>query len=134
MLHTELGEFASSNGPVPKGNEMPDAPKVSFNAAGSYTFGLTEHTQGRVQIDGRYAGEMFKDALNDPIVATDAYWVWNARAAVFSGSDWEVALWGKNIFDEQYVTQGVNNLALGVGFRVYGAPRTFGLSFTKRFQ
>jgi iron complex outermembrane receptor protein len=134
LLHTELGEFASSNGPVPKGNEMPDAPHVSFNAAAAYTFGLTEHTQGRFQIDGRYAGEMFKDALNDPIVATDAYWVWNARAAVFSGSDWEFALWGKNIFDEQYVTQGVNNLALGIGFRVYGAPRTFGLSFTKRFQ
>jgi iron complex outermembrane recepter protein len=134
LLHTELGAFASSNGPVPKGNELPDAPEVSFNVAGGYTFGLGERAKGRVQIDGRYSGDMFKDALNDPIVATEAYWVWNARAAVFAGSDWELALWGKNITDEEYVTQGVNNLALGIGFRVYGAPRTYGVSFTKRFQ
>lgn len=134
LLKTELGSFDSSGGAVPKGNEMPDAPEVSFNLATAYTFAIGDSLEGRVQIDGQYAGDMFKDALNDPLIATDAYWVWNGRASLFSGSDWEVAIWGKNLADEQYVTQGVNNLSLGIGFRVYGAPRTFGVSFTKRFQ
>lgn len=134
LLKTELGAFDSSGGAVPKGNEMPDAPAVSFNLATAYTFAVGDSLEGRLQIDGQYAGDMFKDALNDPLIATEAYWTWNGRASLFAGSDWEVAIWGKNLADEQYVTQGVNNLALGVGFRVYGAPRTFGVSFTKRFQ
>lgn len=134
LLDTELGEFASSAGITPKGNELPDAPPVSFNLAVAYTFALGDNLESRFQVDGRYADDMFKDALNDPLIATDSYWVWNARASLFSGSDWEVALWGKNLADEEYATQGVNNLALGVGFRVYGAPRTFGISFSKSFQ
>ncbi len=134
LLKTELGSFDSSGGAVPKGNDMPDAPEVSFNLATAYTFAIGDSLEGRLQIDGQYAGDMFKDALNDPLIATEAYWVWNGRASLFSGSDWEVAVWGKNLADEEYVTQGVNNLSLGIGFRVYGAPRTFGVSFTKRFQ
>ncbi|WP_374343458.1 TonB-dependent receptor [Phenylobacterium sp.] len=134
LLHSELGSFAASAGAVPKGNELPDAPEVSLNLAATYTVDLSDNLQGRLQVDGRYAGDMFKDALNDPLIATEAYWVWNARASLMSGSDWEVALWGKNLADERYVTQGVNNLPLGFGFRVYGAPRTFGVSFSKAFR
>ena len=134
LLHTELGEFASSSGVTPKGNKLPDAPEVSFNLSAAYTADLGENLQAKVQVDGRYADDMFKDALNDPLIATQSYWLWNARASLFSGSDWEVAVWGKNLADERYVTQGVNNLPLGVGFRVYGAPRTWGVSFSKSFQ
>lgn len=134
LLHTELGGFQSSSGPVAKGNELPDAPEVSFNLAAAYTAEVGHGLQAKVQVDGRYAGEMFKDALNDPLIATPSYWVWNARASLFSGADWEVAVWGKNLADERYVTQGVNQLPLGYGFRVYGAPRTYGVSFTKSFQ
>ncbi len=134
LLNTELGAFASSGGAVPAGNELPDAPPVSFNIAAAYSFDIGDSLQARVQIDGRYADDMFKESLNDPLVATQSYWVWNGRASLMSGSDWDLSVWGKNLADEEYVTQGVNNLALGVGFRVYGAPRTFGVSFTKRFQ
>jgi iron complex outermembrane receptor protein len=134
LLHTELGAFTSSFGVTPKGNELPDAPKVSFNVSAAYTADLGEKLQAKVQMDGRYADDMFKDALNDPLIATPSYWVWNARASLFSGADWEVAVWGKNLADERYVTQGVDNLTLGVGFRVYGAPRTYGVSFTKSFR
>lgn len=134
LLHSELGSFAASAGAVPKGNELPDAPKVSLNLAATYTVDLTDSLQGRLQVDGRYTDDMFKDALNDPLIATPSYWVWNGRLSLLSGSDWEVALWGKNLADERYVTQGVNNLPLGYGFRVYGAPRTFGVSFNKAFR
>jgi iron complex outermembrane recepter protein len=134
LLKTELGAFASSNGPVSKGNKLPDAPEVSFTVSGAYSFDLGADVRGRVQIDGRYADDMFKDALNDPLIATPSYWVWNARASLALPNDWDIAVWGKNLADERYVTQGVNNLPLGVGFRVYGAPRTFGVTLSKAFQ
>lgn len=133
LLHTELGAFASSTGIVPKGNDLPDAPDVSLNLSASYTADLGGKLQGKAQVDGRYSGDMFKDALNDPLIATEGYWLWNARVSLFSGADWDISVWGKNLADKRYVTQGVNALALGSGFRVYGPPRTWGVSFAKSF-
>lgn len=134
LLHTELGSFVSNNGPVAKGNELPDAPKLSFNLGAAYEVPVSDRLALRFQVDGRYSGETFKDAINDPIIAADSFWVWNARASLFSGDDWDVSIWGKNLADERYVTQGVNQGPLGFGFRVYGPPRTWGVSFSKRFQ
>jgi iron complex outermembrane receptor protein len=135
ILHTELGEFSSSAGLVPKGNQLPDAPKVSFNLAAAYTLRLGDDLRGRAQVDGHRNGKSFKDALNDPLIVAPAYWLWNARASVLSSSDdWEVAVWVKNLADKRYLTQAVNNLPLGVGFRVYGAPRTWGVSVSKAFR
>jgi iron complex outermembrane receptor protein len=135
LLHTELGAFSSSSGLVPKGNELPDAPKVSFNLAAAYTLRLDDDLRARAQVDGHRNGRSFKDALNDPLIVAPAYWLWNARASVLSSSDeWEVAVWVKNLADKRYLTQAVNNLPLGVGFRVYGAPRTWGVSVSKAFR
>lgn len=133
LLDTELGAFSSSSGLVAKGNRLPDSPEISFTASAAYTANLAGDVQGRVQVDTRHSGDMVKDAINDPLIATSAYWLWNARASIFVQGDWEVAVWGKNLADEEYVTQGVNNLPLGYGFRVYGAPRTYGVSFSKSF-
>jgi iron complex outermembrane receptor protein len=133
LLETELGAFASSTGPVPKGNELPDAPDVTATLGASYEFAIGGDWTARLAADARYTGSMEKDALNDPIVATDSYWVWNARAGVFDGDGWEVSLWGKNLSDEEYVTQGISLLSLGYGYRVYGPPRTFGISIAKAF-
>jgi iron complex outermembrane receptor protein len=87
----------------------------------------------RFSIDGRYQGLTFKDGLNDPLIAADAFWVWNGRISLMRTGGWDLSVWGKNIADERYVTQGINQLALGTGNRVYGAPRTFGVSLTKTF-
>lgn len=134
LLHTELGAFTSSAGLIPKGNRLPDAPKVSFNVAAAYTLRLSDELQARVQVDGQRNGKSFKDALNDPLIVAPAYWQWNARASILSSDDWDVAVWVKNLADKRYLTQAVNNLPLGIGFRVYGAPRTWGVSVSKTFR
>ncbi|MFZ5720890.1 MAG: TonB-dependent receptor [Pseudomonadota bacterium] len=134
LLQTELGAFSSSAGLIPRGNKLPDAPKVSFNVAAAYTLRLADELQGRLQVDGHYNGRSYKDALNDPLIVAPAYWLWNARVSVLSSDDWDVAVWVKNFTDKRYLTQAVNNLPLGVGFRVYGAPRTWGVSASKAFR
>ncbi len=133
LLESELGSFQSSAGPVPAGNELPDAPHVSGSVAAEYGFDLGGGWSARARTDARYVGNMEKDSLNDPIVATDAYWTWNGRFAIESSKGWELSIWGKNLADERYVTQGVSLLSLGYGFRVYGAPRTLGVSLSKSF-
>lgn len=133
LLHTEIGSFASSSGVVPAGNRLPDAPEFSLNLGASYEFALSGSVSARLALDGRYQSSAFKDALNDPVVAVDAYWVWNARASILRKGDWDLSIWGKNLGNKRYVTQAVNQTVLGVGFRVYGAPRTYGVSISKSF-
>ncbi|MFT3725568.1 MAG: TonB-dependent receptor [Hyphomonadaceae bacterium] len=133
LLHTELGAFDSGGGAVPAGNELPDAPELSGTLGASWEHDLTDAWTLRLQGEGRYTGDQFKDSLNDPIVAADSYWTLNARAIFDHKDGWSLSVWGRNITDERYVTQGVNNLPLGYGFRVYGAPATYGVSVSKEF-
>lgn len=133
LLESELGAFDSSAGPVPAGNRLADAPKFSFNTLLGYQFDLGGDFSLRFAVDGRYQGLTFKDGFNDPLIAADAFWVWNARIAVMQADGWDLSLWGKNIADKNYVTQGLNQLALGTGYRVYGAPRTWGVSLSRTF-
>jgi iron complex outermembrane receptor protein len=76
---------------------------------------------------------VFKEALNTAYLKADSYWLWDARAAIASGTGWELALWGKNLGNEHYVTQATDD-GLGMGYRVFNAPRTYGVSITKRFE
>ncbi len=133
LLSSELGAFDATAGTVPKGNDMPDAPELTLNLGAAYTTDISERLAIRVSLDGRYQSETFRDALNDPLLHSDGYWVANARVSLFEEDNWDLSVWGKNLGDEQYVTQGVNQLAFGYGFRVYGAPQTYGVSLTKSF-
>lgn len=133
LLSTELGAFESSAGLVPAGNELPDAPELTGTLGVSYERELSEAWSARFEAEGHYAGDMFKDSLNDPLIATDAYWTFNGRAILENAGGWSLSLWGRNLSDERYATQGVNQLPLGYAFRVYGAPRTYGLSISREF-
>jgi iron complex outermembrane receptor protein len=133
LLDSKLGAFASSGGAIPAGNRLPDAPKTSFNTSLAYSFPVGGSVDARLAIDGQYQSRTYRDALNDPIIASDGYWVWNARASVLCDKGWDVSLFAKNLFDKHYVTQGVNQLVLGFGYRVYGAPRTYGVGASFQF-
>lgn len=134
LLSTELGTFETMAGTVPAGNELPNAPGISFNGRAIYEWPVLGDWVARAQAGVTYADGAFKDALNDPIIAADEYWLFDGRLSLESNNgDWEVALWGQNLSDEQYVGQGLNS-GLGAGNRTFNAPRTWGLSLTRRFQ
>lgn len=134
ILDTELEAFEGSSGVVPKGNEQPDAPDLTANLAASYDFNLTDSLAAQFAVDGRYQSEAFHDALNDPLLVSDSYWVFNARLSTYLEDRWEFIAWGKNLADEEYVVQGSNQLPLGNGFRVYGPPRTYGITVIRHFD
>jgi iron complex outermembrane receptor protein len=132
-LDTELGAFRTLTGDIPKGKKLPNAPDLTLGALARYEADFSATLGGSIQVDGSYSDSVFKDAINDPIIAADSYVLVNARVAMFNAAhSWEVALWGKNLSDEQYVAQGLNT-GLGAGNRNYNAPRTYGASFTYRW-
>ena len=134
LLSTELGQFVSGSGIVPKGNRLPDAPRFSMNLAAGYEGEVSDRIGFRLGTSARYQSDAFTSALNDPLLFSDSYWVVDANAALFDKGNWQVSAWVRNLADARYVTQGLNQLVFGNGFRVYGAPRTFGLTLTKEFN
>ncbi len=133
LLDAELGEFAVTGGVVPAGNRLPNAPEVTFNASGAYDIPLGADWSLQLQGGARYSDSVFKDAINDPLLVQDSYWTFDGRIGLTSEGGWSFSLWGKNLSDESYVVQGVNNGALGVGYRTYSAPRTFGVTMARRW-
>ena len=137
LLHAELGSFATA-GPmgvilVPKGNKLPNAPETTFNGQARYEWPVAPGWTASVQADAHYSSHVFKEALNTPYLAADAYWVYDARAALASDTGWELAVWGKNLGDERYVVQATDD-GLGMGYRIFNAPRTYGVTLTRRFD
>ncbi len=134
LLDTELGAFMTTAGPVAAGNKLPNAADVTGNLRGTYEWQVGGNLMARVQAGAQYSDAVFKDALNDPVIEGDAYWLYDARISLGDlDSDWEIALWGQNLADEQHVVQGLNS-GLGAGNRTYNAPRTFGISLSRKFQ
>ena len=137
LLDTELGAFrtAGAAGPivVPKGNKLPNAPDTSLNLQGRYEWPVRAGWTAAVQVGAHYSSSVFKEALNTPYLSAGDYWLVDARASVASRDGWELAIWGKNLGDEHYVAQATDD-GLGMGYRVFNAPRTYGATLTKRFD
>jgi iron complex outermembrane recepter protein len=136
LLRSELGSFEGPTGePVASGNRLANAPELTFNGLARYEFPLLATNRlGALQVDAHYSDDTFKEATNDPLIASDAYWIFNARAALMPAArNWEIAVWGRNLGDERYVVQGLNVGAFYFGNRNYNAPRTYGVEFSWRF-
>ena len=67
-------------------------------------------------------------------LAQDAYWLVNARITLLdSETGFEAALFGTNLFDEEYVNTILPITAFGFDEGVYGRPREWGVSLRYSF-
>ncbi len=61
-------------------------------------------------------------------------WVYNASVELSApAAKWSVALWGRNLSDEQVLQSAANN-GIGNGFTLTQQPRTFGATFNYSFD
>ena len=138
LLHTHLGSFpyATASGPFtePAGNRLPDAPDTSFNGTARYEHNVFGTYVGAIQFQGTFAGENFKEALNTPYLFTKANWVFDGRVSLATDDKaWELAGWIKNMFNEEHVVNATND-GTGDGYRIFNAPRTYGVTLTYAFK
>ena len=138
LLHTRLGSFpyATAGGPFtqPAGNKLPDAPDTSFNGTARYEHNVFGTYIGAIQFQGAFAGENFKEALNTPYLFTKANWVFDGRVSLSTDDKaWELAGWIKNMFNEEHVVNATND-GTGDGYRIFNAPRTYGVTLTYAFK
>lgn len=135
-LDGSLGLFGHAGEFFPGyGNSFISAPKLNLNLSGDYLIAL-ENWEIKLHGDYDYRTQRDFDITARPRVSGGAYGLLNARAAIGpNDGTWDIALWGKNLLDKEYVSF-VADLSGTAGFyeTYYGAPRQYGAQFTVRYK
>ncbi len=117
------------------GNKLRQAPELTVNLFARYAWELGSGATVAAKVDYRYQDESFYDPDNNPITVIPDYSLVDARVAYTSPSGaYELALWGKNIGDEEYVRHIYSQRGGTISFANYGAPRQVGFTFTYNYE
>lgn len=119
-----------------EGNDLAYAPEWNTSGIVKYTQPVSNSgILGSVQVDWQYQGDRFSNVSNHPVTHLRSYWLFNARVAL-SDEDarWEVALWGKNIFNKEYEVAATDLGSTRRLLEIYGYPRTYGLELTYKWN
>lgn len=81
--------------------------------------------------DYQWQDDFFFDPSNNPEVLSPAHGLASAYLSYETAGGLKLAVYGKNLGDEEYQTHIIKNV--GIGFSVFGAPRSFGVSLSQRF-
>jgi iron complex outermembrane receptor protein len=118
-----------------KGNELIMAPKVNFNMAADWDVMSTELGILALRLDSSYVDDHYFEIFNVDRLQEEGYWVHNARLQFDASDDkWSVALWVKNLADEEYRSSAIDlQASFGYDYSHIGAPRMVGAEVTFRF-
>ncbi len=114
------------SGEIYDDNRIPYAPKYTYNLAAQYRH--ASGIFGRLELQG--VGEVYFDAANTE--KESGYQLVNARI----GYEWEhfdLYLWGKNLFDKEYIPWAFDATGAGDWFGHSGDPLIFGITLAGRF-
>lgn len=117
------------------GNRLRQSPEWSASVWGRYAWRLPQGGELALRIDGRYQDDIFFDPDNNKNGFTPGYQVWDGRLAYTTpGGMIEVALWAKNMFDEEYRTHVFTQRGGEIAFALFGPPRTYGVTVTLNYE
>jgi len=138
------------------GQRLAQAPDVTANASLVYSHELGSGGSMLWRLDYSHTGDVLHELVEkgsplESIISEDAYDLFNARIGYTSADgDWDLMLWGKNIFDERYKVYrranpiirvfGLDSGGSGLAFpgsetaqSIAGMPATWGVTYVKRF-
>ena len=119
-------------GVIPLEGKRPvNSPEWTYNGAARWQQPVAEGMDLIIGVDYRWIDDRFLEATNQVFDKSDDYWVANMRVALAT-EKWEVAVYGTNLFDEDYLTY-INNIGF-FKLDVFGERQTFGASVRYRFQ
>ncbi|WP_429912851.1 TonB-dependent receptor [Glycocaulis sp.] len=146
-LDAEYGEFDDARFVSFGGSRAFQTPAFSpewttrFGAA--YDFDLADNGTLRLSGSARYRSRMALAVDNTPVDSNveieglfqDAYWLYDANAVWTNrNGNYSIGLYGRNLSDEVYRTDGQDFSSVGnIRTVYYGAPRTWRLVFTARY-
>lgn len=112
------------------GNRLPSAPKLGFNAALNYEYPIAEAGSLVANVSGNYRSKVYLETRNIERLTQPGYWLLDAQLGWKSETGrFSAGLWGRNLFDRDYVVDVSNLEAFGFDALSFGAPRTYGVYF-----
>ncbi len=135
FLDTEVNDLVIELPAGPKdvsGSDITRAPRVTSNLTLSYHLPTESGGGYDLRIGYSTSDDQHQD-YPDQRITSDEHQLLEVRLGWVSPSeDWEVAFWGKNLTEEDYISHQYVIGPGGIG--VWGPPRTFGLSAYWNFQ
>ena len=116
-------------------NKLSNSPKWSASAGFDYRVPAAA-IDGDVTFRGdwSYVSTVYNDDINSVWLTQSGHHNFNAQIAYEnSGGNWDLVVWGKNLTDKQYIFSGDANAAAGFVQGNYSTPRTYGVTFRRRF-
>ncbi len=116
-----------------EGVSLPQAPEWSYNVVASYEFQAGAQSIVGAQINYAWTDEQFMDLGENPNALIQSRSLLGAR--LYLGADsgkWEVALWGRNLTNEDGPTVSVDNF-IGLASMMPTKPRTYGIEAVFRY-
>lgn len=115
------------------GETLVNSPELSFNGSIRYEHPISNLGVASFLVSSRYQS---RQLLEDEIapIHQDGHWIADLRFAL--GADdghWEIAVFAKNLFDEQTLTDSLTLSDFGFAELTYGQPRRIGISLTLRY-
>ena len=149
LLDSEIKQ--NINRPLSVGNDAPQAPEETYNLGAQLNIPFGSSMEFGVRLDWQHVGDMWFHTLQGEDTETiwnvffgpgnnsnfskakrDAYDTINLRVALY-GEHWDVAVWGRNIGDEEYLEEIIPAAEFGGSF-IHQAPGdSYGVEFTYRF-
>jgi iron complex outermembrane receptor protein len=110
------------------------SPELTFNGLIQYDVFLANDSKVTLQTDFNYQDDVSFDALNNPLLGQEAYWLWNARVSWTSADEkWGVSVYGRNLADKEYLVYAFDLSFFGFNEEMLGTPRVLGIDATYRF-
>lgn len=118
--YTQVSQFAqATTGPV-----LPKTPKWKAAISPETHAKLVNGATLRLGVDYTYTSRMFNDVQNTPLLARPDVSTLDVRASIVSPSGRAtLTIGGTNLTDKRYITTGQPQIAGGVVFGTYNAPR-----------
>ena len=117
-----------------KGESLDNAPEVTVSSYLQYEKPFRDRYAAIARLEHNYTDGFFLDQDLDPNLENDAVHLVNLRLTLRDlQSNWELALWGRNLLDEEYYVFGIDIPTVG-GYAGVAAPQTtYGLTFRRDF-
>jgi iron complex outermembrane receptor protein len=120
--------------PADNGNQAPLVTETTINLGGQFRYPVKmwgNDTDAVVRLDYQRMGDTWWDPGN--ISKRSAVNLVDLRIGIEIAEDWSLALWAKNLFDEEYNAEFSPGPAPGLNFLWPAPPRRWGATFIKRF-
>lgn len=113
------------------GNHLARTPEHSGSASINYEWALDNGSAINFNTNAMYQGQVYYSVGNVDAASDDARTLLNTNVTWDNYAGLKVALWGKNLTDEEYIAHSFDQS--GMGLAIMGEPTTWGISVTREF-